>query len=127
MRGVTLDTGALLAADRNDRSLWALIGQWSARGVDVVVPAGCIAQAWRDGARQALLARLLAGCDVDDLTGPVARELGLVLAASQTSDVIDAHVVFGAWRRGDVVVTSDPGDITALAESSGGRIAIHHV
>ena len=127
MSGVTLDTGALLAADRKDRSLWALIGEWSIRGVDVVVPAGCIAQAWRDGARQALLSRLLRGCGVDDLNGPAAREAGLLLAASGTADVIDAHVVTGALRRGDAVVTSDPEDITALADASGRRITLHRV
>lgn len=127
MRGVTLDTGALLAADRGDRRVWALVGEWSTRGVEVVVPAGCIAQSWRDGTRQALLSRLLRGCAVDDLDGPAAREVGLLLAASATSDVVDAHVVTGALRRGDAVMTSDPGDITALADADGRRLVLHRV
>lgn len=127
MTGVTLDTGALVLADRNDRSVWALVGEWGARGTDVIVPAGCLAQAWRDGSRQALLARLLRACDVDDLTGPTAREVGVLLAASKTADVIDAHVVVGAVRRGDIVVTSDPDDITALIAHSPRPIAVHPV
>ena len=127
MTGVTLATGALVAADRNDRSLWALVGEWGARGSDVIVPAGCLAQAWRNGSRQALLARLLNACDVDDLTGPAAREVGVLLAASRTTDVVDAHVVVGAVRRGDIVVTSDPDDITVLINHSPRRVAVQGV
>lgn len=127
MSGVTLDTGALLAAERNDRSLWALIGEWARRGTAVVVPAGCLAQAWRGGSRQALLARLLNACAVDAVDGAAAREVGVLLSASKTADVIDAHVVVGAVRRRDVVVTSDPDDITALIEHGTARIAMHIV
>ena len=127
MTGVTLDTGALVAADRNDRSVWALVGEWGARGTVVIVPAGCLAQAWRNGSRQALLARLLNACDVDDLTEPAAREVGLLLGASRTADVVDAHVVVGAVRRGDIVVTSDPDDIFALIAHSPRRIAVHRI
>lgn len=34
-----------------------------------------------------------------------------------TSDVVDASVVVGAGARGDVVVTSDPGDLGHLSEA----------
>jgi hypothetical protein len=40
--------------------------------------------------------------------------LGLLLAKSGTSDVVDAHVALLARRLHATVVTSDPDDLTAL-------------
>lgn len=84
----------------------------------VLVPAGVIGQAWRDGARQALLSRALNRCDEFALDGTSARAAGLLCGKSGTSDVIDASVAIaaaGVFRHGEVVVlTSDPGDISHL-------------
>jgi hypothetical protein len=59
MPGLTLDAGALIAFDRNERRVVALIARAVQQGCSLAVPAGVVAQAWRDGRRQARLARLL--------------------------------------------------------------------
>jgi predicted nucleic acid-binding protein len=43
-----------------------------------------------------------------------ATNVGRLLAASGTSDIVDAHVVICARRTGQQVVTSDPGDLRLL-------------
>ena len=55
MGGVTYDTGALVAAERNNRRMWALHAGYLAEEVIPAVPAPVLAQAWRGGSRQASL------------------------------------------------------------------------
>ena len=64
MAGVTYDTGALIAGDRNDRRMWALHVGFIAEDVVPSVPVPVVAEAWRGVPRQASLARMLAGCDI---------------------------------------------------------------
>ena len=52
--------------------------------------------------------------DVIDLGRVDATNVGRLLAASGTSDIVDAHVVICARRTGQQVVTSDPGDLRLL-------------
>jgi hypothetical protein len=59
MPGLTLDAGALIAFDRNSRRVVALIARALEHGYSLAVPAGVVGQVWRDGRRQARLARLL--------------------------------------------------------------------
>lgn len=118
---VVLDTGALIALDRNVRSAWALLRVAADEGAIVHVPAGVIAQAWRDGSRQALLSRALRHCDEIALDGSIARAAGLLCGRVGTSNVIDATVALAAAavdRAGEVtVVTTDPDDIRRLTEA----------
>jgi ABC-type nitrate/sulfonate/bicarbonate transport system substrate-binding protein len=86
---------------------WALLEA----GAAITVPTAVVAQAWRGGARQALLARLLAGCMSEALDDVQARRIGVLAQRTGHSDIIDLAVAEGALRRGDVVVTSDPDDI----------------
>jgi hypothetical protein len=57
-RPVVLDTGALIAFERNDRRVRTLIELAIAHRAALHVPAGVIAQTWRDGRKQARIARL---------------------------------------------------------------------
>ena len=123
MGGVTYDTGALVAAERNDRALWALHRRSLERGIRPVVPAGVLGQGWRGGP-QAELSRLLKGCRVEDLDEVRGRAAGQALARSGTSDVIDASVALGAIARGDLVVTSDPNDLAHIADALNVRLEI---
>ena len=68
----SLDAGALIALDRNDRSVWAMLRVAADAGDTVHVPAGVIAQAWRDGRRQVLLVRALRHCHEVPLDGLLA-------------------------------------------------------
>jgi hypothetical protein len=48
------------------------------------------------------------------LDGPEATRVGVLLAASRTADITDAHVVLCARRNGDPVLTTDPDDLHHL-------------
>lgn len=118
MPGITYDTGALIAAERGDRRMWALHRRSLERDLVPTVPAGVLAQSWRGGP-QAQLSRMLAGCRVEGLDEVRARSAGAACAMAGTSDVVDAAVVVGAAARSDLLVTSDPKDIERL------RAALH--
>jgi len=120
--GVTYDTGALVAADRGERRMWARHRALLARRTVPTVPAPVVAQGWRGGGRQALLTQLLSGSDVEALDDDRARAVGALAAKAGASDVVDACVAEGALRRRDLVVTSDPDDLTGLADAVGGHL-----
>jgi hypothetical protein len=115
--GVTFDAGGLIALDRNDRRVLALVARAAERGMRITIPATALAQAMRNPARQARLSRLIrqAGTDLVALDGPDATAVGLLLARTATSDVVDAHVVVCARRAEQVVVTSDAADLGRIA------------
>ena len=102
---------------------WALLCRL-ARGVWPTVSTGVLGQVWRGGP-QAQLSRLLLGCDVEPLTEDHARSAGAALAKSGARDLIDAVVVITALARGDLVVTSDPDDLTRIATAVGRSLRIH--
>ena len=113
--GITYDTGALIAADRAERRIWARHCALLALREVPTVPAPVVAQSWRGGGRQALLARLLTGCDVEALDDGQARAVGSLAARAATTDIVDVCVVEGAIRRHDLVVSSDPDNLQAIA------------
>lgn len=120
--GLVYDTGALIAAEANDRRLWALHARAMQRGVLPVVPAGCVVEAWRGG-RQPNLARLLDGCEVESLSLEHAKRAGaLRRTLPATIGPVDATVAEIALRRGSAVVTSDRSDIEALASGARRRL-----
>lgn len=116
MAGITLDAGALIGLDRNDRRMVALIARASELGAPILVPASALAQAIRRPERQARLSRLIRqpGTTVVPLDRVDGVRVGRLLAATGTSDVVDAHVVVCAQRTRTAVVTSDAGDISRL-------------
>ena len=127
MAGVTYDTGALVAAERNDRRMWALHAGFLAEDVAPVVPAPVVAEAWRGGARQASLSRLLALCEVEPLSEDQARRVGVLAGHAGHDDIVDVTVVEGAARRGDAVVTSNHDHIRRIAAAAGLRLVIERV
>jgi predicted nucleic acid-binding protein len=114
-RALVLDTGALIAIERRDRRVAALIATANRNDLTVVAPAGVLAQAWRGATRQALLARALqTDLEVDELTAGAALRAGVLCGRTATSDVIDASVALSARNRDAVVLTSDPDDLRRL-------------
>jgi hypothetical protein len=113
--GVTYDTGVLIAAERGERVIWAMHRRALERGHRPVIPAPVLAQAWRGGSR-AQLSRFRRGCRIEDMTEALALGAGALLAATGGSDIVDATVVSSAASRGDVILTSDPDDLRALAD-----------
>jgi len=122
--GITYDTGALIAADRGERRIWARHRALLAARTSPTVPAPVVAQAWRGGGRQVLLRQLLRGCDVEPLDDRLARAAGSLAAKGGTSDVVDATVTEGALRRHDLVISSDAEDLAALAEAVHRRLEV---
>jgi hypothetical protein len=116
MSGVTFDAGALIALDRDDRRVVVLLARAAQIGARITVPASALAQAIRQPSRQARLSRLLRqpNTDVRALDAADATQVGILLAASRTSDIADAHVVICARRNADAIVTSDAQDIRRL-------------
>jgi PIN domain-containing protein len=114
--GLVLDTGALIAFERGDRHVAALVEATRRRKDRVATSSGCVAQAWRGGPRQALLARLLAGTAEHPIHPGDSRAVGELCSTSGTSDVVDAHLALLAHDH-DSVVTSDP-DLRALLRAA---------
>jgi predicted nucleic acid-binding protein len=110
------DAGALIAADRNDRTFWADHKVRLEQNAVPAVPAAVVAQVSRSP-RQASLRRLLRGCDVVILDEATAHRSGALLAESGTRDVVDATVVAVAVERRATIVTSDRPDIERLLGS----------
>ena len=117
MSGIAFDAGGLIALDRNDRRVLALVARAIERGMRITIPATALAQAIRNPARQSRLSRLIRqpGTNLVPLDGPDATRVGVLLAKTATSDIADAHVVVCAQRAGQAVVTSDPGDLRRIA------------
>jgi len=117
LSGITLDAGGLIAIDRGDRRVLAFLARAMERGRRITIPATALAQAIRNPARQARLSRLIrqASTDLASLDGPDATATGLLLARTRTTDIVDAHVVICAQRAGQVVVTSDAGDLKRIS------------
>jgi predicted nucleic acid-binding protein len=113
MTGATLDTGALIALESGSRRMAVLVEEALASRAELAIPAGVVAQAWRGGAGQARIARLLRASvtAVVALDRRQALRAGAPCAATGVTDVMDVSVAVCARDRGHAVVTSDPGDI----------------
>jgi hypothetical protein len=118
---LVLDAGALVAVERGDRDVVALVKRERLAGRAPVTNGGVIAQIWRGGRdRQAPVARLLAGVEVTPIDDRLGRRAGMLLAragGADPIDPIDAAVVCLA-ADGDDILTSDPGDLHTLAEAA---------
>jgi predicted nucleic acid-binding protein len=115
-----LDAGALIALERGDKRMIALLQTAVEQGRRFRVPAGVVGQVWRDRRIQAVLARFLRSEEVDilPLDEDLARACGELCAAARSADVIDASVVILARQRGDPIVTSDAEDLRRLDSSA---------
>ena len=113
-----LDAGALIAVERRDRRVLRLLELALGSGDLVDVPAGVVAQVWRGGREQVLVARFLKqdGVRCAELDLVTARAVGELCAVTGGTDVVDGHVVLHALRFDLTVVTSDPDDIRRFAE-----------
>ncbi len=118
-----LDAGALVAIDRRDRLVGAILDEARRTREPVRCSSAVIGQVWRHGARQANLARILRGVESVPLDDFAARRAGELLASSRTSDVVDAHVALLAVLN-DGVLTSDPDDVAHLLGCRGVGVTV---
>lgn len=108
-----LDAGALIAIDKRDRRVGAILRVLQREGVPISTSAAALAQVWRDGRRQANLARTLPGVDTRAIDEEAAKRIGELLGDSRTTDLVNAHIVLLVQPE-DQVLTSDEADIRFL-------------
>ena len=119
-----LDAGAFLAVERGDRDVVALIKRERRAGRVPVSHGGVVAQVWRGGTgRQVPVARLLAAVDIAALDDGLGRRAGVLLALGGLAAATDAADVCLA-ADGDDILTSDPGDLRALAQAAGVHVEL---
>lgn len=113
---IVLDDGALIAFERGDARMRALVREALEMGVRLIIPAGALGQVWRGAARQAPLRALIKGptTSVPALDQLLAEAAGVLCGRAGTSDVVDASVVLVARRERAVVVTSHVDDLRRL-------------
>jgi len=115
-RAVVLDSGALIAFEKNDRKVRTLIELALAHGTSLWTAGGVVAQVWRDGSRQARLARLLGSglVQIQPLDREEAQATGVLCGETGTRDIVDASVVLLARKYAATIVTSDPDDLRRI-------------
>jgi hypothetical protein len=109
------------ALDRHNRHVIALVARSAERGMRIIVPATARAQAIRNPARHVRLVRLIrqVSTDLVALDGPESTAVGILLASTRTTDIVDVHVVVCAREAGQSVITSDPKDLRPLCSRPG--------
>ncbi len=122
---LVLDSGALVALERNERPMWVRLKAAQLEGELPLTHAGVLGQVWRGGPRQARLSQALGGIDVRALDESLGRAAGELLATARLADVIDAALVLLA-NDGDEIVTVDRKDLEHLAAASGQHVEIIH-
>jgi predicted nucleic acid-binding protein len=123
MPTIVYDTGALLAAERRNPDFLALHDELTTARIRPLVPVVVLAQTWRGGP-QHQISRVLKGCDIIPDDEHIGRAAGIACAASATADVVDAIVIATAVRHQAPVVTSDPGDLSRIADALGVKIQL---
>ena len=110
--GLTFDTGALIALERRHQRMARVYATAVGDGILITVPAVVIAEWWRG--RSDAREMILRGVRVEATSVDLARLAGEALAAVPGATAIDALVMASAARRGDIVYTSDVGDLEQL-------------
>ncbi|HEX5047527.1 MAG TPA: twitching motility protein PilT [Gammaproteobacteria bacterium] len=124
---LVLDSGALIALEKNDRAMWRRLKAELLAGRVPMSHGGVVGQVWRGGgARQALLAMALDGMEVRALGESLGRAAGDLLARAGAADVIDAALVLLA-DDGDDIATSDAHDLEPLAALAGRHVELLEV
>jgi hypothetical protein len=119
MNGLTLDSGAFIAAQKNDRAFLRFIDRHRQAKAKITVSALVLAQAWRGNVP--LVARLINACAIEEFTLAMWKPIGQLLGRTGTADVVDAVVAFSAHLRGDTIVTSDIDDMERLLAELGSK------
>jgi hypothetical protein len=108
------DAGVLIAAERNDRQVWADHRARLELGVVPATTSPVVAQVSRSP-RQVQLRRLLRGCHVLGFAPEQGHEVGALMGKAGTADVVDAHVIVAAAETATMVLTSDPDGLRHLS------------
>ena len=119
MAVLVLDAGVLIAHERRDRTAEAWLQRAATEAVELIVAAPTIAEAWRDGTRQARIGRLLSACRIVACDGALARHAGELLAQTRSRSTLDAIVIATTHRFSGAALTDDLDDLRSLAAAAG--------
>ena len=125
--GIVYGVGALRAAARGDRMVWALHRAALTHGIVPLVPAAAIAEAYRMEARGDRLAMLLTGVEVEPLTDASARRAGELAARADTSDFVAVAVAEAAARKNYAVIASRQTALRAASQLLGHDLVLYAV
>lgn len=112
IRGITLDTGALVAIERRKQRGMQLLEFAKQRLAVLSVPIAVVTEWWRG--RTDVRERILDVVNVAPLTLAVAKSAGEALSKIPRATAVDAIVMASAASRGDVVFTGDADDLERL-------------
>jgi hypothetical protein len=120
-----LDSGAVIALVRGDRTVRAILLAAQDDGSEVIVPPAVLTQTVRGGPGDARINQLLETVWVPFVGKRLAMAAGRLLHAAGITDAADAQIMAEAIRSGpSVLLTSDPDDMIQLAT---GRSDVHIV
>jgi predicted nucleic acid-binding protein len=114
MIGLTFDTGALIALERRRPRMRAVLERALARDQPITVPVAIVGEWWRG--RTDVREAILEAVNVEPLTTALAKVAGEALAAVPRATLVDAIVMASAASRGDIVYSSDVGDLERLGD-----------
>lgn len=117
---IVLDAGAVIAAERNDPLLTAIVKAAQASRTTMLLPATVLAETWRGAAAANVSAFLKPVTAFPELTERSARSAGVRLAKTDNPWIVDGNVVdIAISSRPSAIVTSDPSDIASLLAHAG--------
>lgn len=111
--GITFDTGAMIALERRSARARKVLERATELKVRITVPSAVITEWWRG--RSDMRDHIALAVRIEPLSERLAKLAGEALAAVRGSSAVDAIVMASAAQRGDVVYTSDVGDLQRLA------------
>ena len=123
-----LDAAILISIDRGEGAAQAFLNAAVRQDWLLTTTEPVIAQVWRQGSRQARLAVFLTTIDAVPLDD--GRDVGVLLAASNSADPVDAHLVAVASRLQRPILTSDIGDFSQLCAPLGAsapKLSLIHI
>lgn len=125
--GLIYGVGALRAAARGDRMMWALHRAALSYGIVPVVPVVAVAEAFRTEPRGDRIEALLAGAEVETLGAEAARRVGDLAARSGTADLVAVATTEVAARRNAAVINTRQAALRTAAELLGHELVQYGV
>lgn len=111
-RGITFDTGALIALERRQKRMRSIVTEATLQGLTITIPAPVLTEWWRKPS--AAQTNILRAFEVEPLTERLAKLAGEAIESVAHATPIDAIVMASAASRGDIVFTSDFDDLDRL-------------
>jgi hypothetical protein len=125
--GLVYGVGALHAAARGDRMMWALHRAALSNGIVPLIPAVAVAEGFRTEARSDRITELLDGTEVEPFTSDAARRSGELAVRCDTSELAVMAVIELADRRNCAVVAQRQAVLRNAALQLGHELVLYAV